>query len=210
MQRLSRTLIRLNLATRQHHARADAGWLDLRRATVIKQDYIEQLVRVYGFEAPLEAALRYTPGVGAVIDLRARTRAGLIVQDLMRLGLGPGRIAALPQRFISFSTAAEALGWMYVAERATLAFSVIRHHLETRLPKEVTAAAAYLACYDGIVGARWKHFGGVLDEQAVLPGVEDRIIAAAGDAIRCQRGWIKQDHRVAIDGTSVVETRRAQ
>src|ERR1044071_5877188 len=85
MQRLSRTLIRLNLATRQYHTRADAGWLDLRRPSVVKQDYVEQLIKVYGFEAPLESALRYTPGVQPLVDLRARMRAGLIVQDLVRL-----------------------------------------------------------------------------------------------------------------------------
>src|ERR1041384_4462897 len=140
MQRLSRTLIRLNLATRQYHTRADAGWLDLRRPTVAKQDYVEQLVKVYGFEAPLESALRYTPGVGALVDLRARIRAGLIVQDLMKLGLGPGRIAGLPQRFISFSTATEALGWMSAAERATLIHGSVRRYLTVRIPEAAGAS----------------------------------------------------------------------
>jgi hypothetical protein len=119
MQRLSRMLIQLNLATRDHHVAADAPWLELLVPTVTKRQYIDHLIRVYGFEAPLEAALHYTPGLSALVDLRSRVRSGLIVQDLMRLGMSPGRIAGLGQRFVTFSSTIEALGWMYVAERAT-------------------------------------------------------------------------------------------
>lgn len=171
--------------------------------------YLMFLIRCYGFEAPLESALKSTSGLERILDLRERTKAGLIASDLLALGVRPAEIAELPQCLAiptAFRGVPEALGWMYVAERATLAFGVIRHHLETRLPKEVTAAAAYLTCYEGIAGARWKHFGGVLDEQAVLPGVEDRIIASVTDGLRCQRSWIKQDHGVP----AVVQNRRAQ
>jgi heme oxygenase len=93
MQRLSKTLIQLNLATREHHVAADAPWLELLVPTVTRRQYIEHLIKVYGFEAPLEAALRYTPGLSALVDLRSRLRSGLIVQDLMRLGLSAGRSA---------------------------------------------------------------------------------------------------------------------
>ena len=93
MQRLSRTLIHLNVVTREHHAAADAPWLELMGATVGQRAYTAHLIKVYGFEAPLESAFHYTPGLAALVDLRARMRAGLIVQDLMRLGLGPARIA---------------------------------------------------------------------------------------------------------------------
>src|SRR5437868_12190691 len=85
MLRLSRTLIQLNLATQEHHIAADAAWLELLVPGVTRARYVEHLIKVYGFEAPLEAALRYTPGLSSVIDVRPR--AGLIAQDLMRLGL---------------------------------------------------------------------------------------------------------------------------
>jgi len=175
--------------------------------------YLMFLIRCYGFEAPLESALKLTPVLERILDLRERMKAGLIASDLLALGVRPAEIAELPQCLAiptSFRGVPEALGWMYVAERATLAFGVIRHHLATRLPKELAAASSYLTCYEGIVGSRWKQFGSVLEEQAVLPGVEDRIIAAATDALRCQRSWIKQDPRVSNDGPAVVQTRRAQ
>jgi len=189
MQRLSRTLIQLNLATREHHADADAAWLDLRVPTVAKQSYVDQLVRVYGFEAPLEAALHYTPGLSALVDLRARTRAGLIVQDLVRLGLSPGRIAGLPQRFISLSTAAEALGWMYVAERATLIQGAVRRFLVVHLP-DVACASSYLSAYDGVAATRWSDFGRALDSVAEVPEAKQQVIRAANEGFGALRAWL--------------------
>jgi len=189
MQRLSRTLIQLNLATREFHTRADSGWLDLRAPAVGKQRYIDQLIKVYGFEAPLEAALRYTPGVTALVDLRPRMRTGLIVQDLMRLGMTPGRIAALPQRFLSFATAAEALGWMYVAERATLIHGSIRRYLTVRIP-DAARASAYLSAYDGVAAQRWSDFGTALETIAQEAAVRRELLRAAMDGFAALCAWL--------------------
>ena len=198
MQRLSRTLIQLNLATREFHDRADAGWLGLRSPTVGPQQYIDQLIRVYGFEAPLEAALRYTPGVAALVDLRPRMRAGLIVQDLVRLGVTPGRIAALPQRFLSFATAAEALGWMYVAERATLVHGSIRRYLMVRIP-DAARASAYLSAYDGVAAQRWSDFGIALESVAQDAEVRRELLRAAGEGFAVLCAWLAgADHYSAV------------
>lgn len=198
MQRLSRTLIQLNLATREFHTRADAGWLDLRASTVGPQQYVAQLIKVYGFEAPLEAALRYTPGVAALVDLRPRMRVGLIVQDLMRLGMTPGRIAALPQRFLSFATAAEALGWLYVAERATLVHGSIRRYLMVRIP-EVARASAYLSAYDGVAAERWSDFGTALETVVQGPTGRRELLRAATEGFAALCAWLS-----AGDGYSAV------
>src|SRR4030081_2093862 len=104
MQRLSRTVIQLNIATREHHLAVDAPWLDLMDPTVGKHRYVKHLVKIYGFEAPVEAAFRYTPGLGELVDLRARTRSGLLAQDLMRLGMSASRLTDMPQRFTTFAT----------------------------------------------------------------------------------------------------------
>jgi heme oxygenase len=198
MQRLSRTLIQLNLATRGFHTRADAGWLGLRSPTLDAQQYMDQLVKVYGFEAPLEAALRYTPGVAALVDLRSRMRAGLIVQDLVRLGMTPGRIAALPQRFLSFATAAEALGWLYVAERATLIHGSIRRYLMVRIP-DAARASAYLSAYDGVAAQRWSDFGTALEVVAQDTAVRRELLRAAGEGFAALCAWL-----AAAEGYSAV------
>src|SRR5438093_1431948 len=93
----SKALLVLNLETRPHHAIADAGWLGLLERTMRRRDYVDQLLATYGFEAPLEAALAYTPHLRSVIDLRARSRAGLLAQDLLALGFSAAGLATVPQ-----------------------------------------------------------------------------------------------------------------
>lgn len=194
---------RLNEGTREHHADAESDFDLLFEAETTPRHYLMFLVRVYGFEAPLESMLALTPNLELMIDLKERTKAGYLAQDLMALELKPAQIAELPQCLAipQFRGAAEALGWMYVVERTTLAHSVVRRHLSTRLPREMRTAAHYLSSYTGVVGSRWRTFGATLDDVAQMPEIASRIIAAANEAFRCQRRWIgqdSQDTRVAI------------
>lgn len=188
MQRLSRTLIQLHLATRGYHVAADAPWVNLLTPTVQRDAYIRHLIKVYGFEAPLEAAFRYTPGLTSLIDLRARARSGLLAQDLIRLGLAPARIAQLTQRFATFVSAAEALGWMYVTERATLLHGSIRRHLQARIP-EVAGASAYLTAYDGLTGDRWSELGAALDAAVAFPASKRLLVMSASQAFVALHAW---------------------
>jgi heme oxygenase len=186
---------RLNEATREHHANAESDFDLLFEAETTPRHYLTFLVKVYGFEAPLESTLAMTPNLELVIDLRQRTKAAYLAQDLMWLGLRPAQIAELPQCLAipQFHGAAEALGWMYVVERTTLAHSVLRRHLMTRLPREVRNASHYLSSYTGVVGSRWRKFGATLDDVAHTPEIANRIVTAADEAFRCQRRWIEQD-----------------
>jgi heme oxygenase len=93
----------------------------------------------------------------------------------------------------SSASAAEALGWMYVVERKTLAHCVMRRHMLTRLPREMRNAANYFSCYTGVVGSRWRKFGATLDDVARTPELANRILDAANEAFRAQRRWIQQD-----------------
>jgi len=179
--------MRLNIETRAQHPEADSSWLELMSFDATRLRYLEQLMTTYGFEAPIEAALALTPQMSRVLQLRPRARSGLIVQDLLALGLSPSRIARLPQcsRIVPFRDHVEALGWMYVLERATLLHEAIRRHLQARLPS--VHAWSYLSAYDGIASERWLEFGNILDcfafEQL------ESIVSAAQAAFDCQRDW---------------------
>jgi heme oxygenase len=194
---------RLNEETRAHHADAEADFDVLFENETTARHYMMFLVKVYGFEAPLESTLAMTPNLELMIDLKERTKAGYLAQDLMALGLRPAQIAELPQCLTipQFRGAAEALGWMYVVERTTLAHSVLRRHLLTRLPREMRNASNYFSAYTGVVGSRWRKFGTVLDDVARHPAIADRVVGAANDAFRGQRRWIQtdlQDMRAAM------------
>lgn len=194
---------RLNEETRVHHGEAETDFDILFQAETTSAQYLLFLMRVYGFEAPLESTLALTPNLELMLDLKERTKAGYIAQDLLAIGLRPAEVAKLPQCLTipQFRGAAEALGWMYVVERTTLAHSVLRRHLLTRLPREMRNASAYLQCYSGVVGVRWRQFGATLDDLARHPAIADRVVVAANDAFRCQRRWVQhdlQDKRIAM------------
>ncbi|MBA3452372.1 MAG: biliverdin-producing heme oxygenase [Deltaproteobacteria bacterium] len=186
---------RLNDETRPHHAEADSDLDVLFRRETSATDYMLYLMRLYGFEAPLESALMTTPTLDLMLNLRERSRSSLIAKDLMALGLRPVAVAELPMCLTipSFRGAAEALGWMYVCERATLAHSVIRHHLLTRFPIEMQNAANYLQAYAGTAGGLWRKFGTTLDHVGRHPAIADRVIASAHDAFRAQRRWLQNE-----------------
>ena len=185
----SAMLARLDAATREHHAAIDGYWLDLMAQGVTSEQYSAQLVRVYGFEAPLESALAYTPNF-IVADRRDLTRSGLIVQDLIAMGMKAAAASRLRQCEIApFPGPQEALGWWYVSERQSQLYNAIKRHLTARIP-QLANACSFLSSYDGIAAARWQQLGTVLDTQAWKHG-PDPIIAAARAAFEQALQWFR-------------------
>jgi heme oxygenase (biliverdin-IX-beta and delta-forming) len=182
-------LMRLNVETRAQHPDADFPWLDLMSTTASRQRYVDHLVAVYGFEAPVEAALALTPRLHEVIAIRPRARSGFIVEDLLALGITPSKLARMPvcREILPFREPAEALGWLYVIERGTLLHEAVRFHLAARMPG--VASWSYLSAYGGIAGERWLELGAALDAFAITPASADAIIAAALAGFRRQRDW---------------------
>ena len=192
MRQLANVLVHLNVETCAHHGVVDAFWL----APMTSQaDYMQRLVRAYGFEAPLEAAIAYTPNLGDVLDLAPRFRAGLIAQDLMTLGLEPWQVSAIPQHMVApFATAGEAIGWLYVHQRATLAHDAARREVLSRLPR-LAPATSYLGAYAGTAGVHWDDFGMSLDRVAATVEAPQRIVSAAQEALRAAMKWFATPRR---------------
>ncbi|NVB81675.1 MAG: biliverdin-producing heme oxygenase [Kofleriaceae bacterium] len=194
VEKAAAALLRLNLETQSHHATADQAWLSLQGRELTKWQYLRRLVAVYGFEAPLESALAYTPHLPLLVDLRRRQRAGYIAQDLLALGLSASEIAELPQcvPMAPFSSALEALGWLYVSERETLLHDRIRTRVLEAMP-DLRHATAYLSAYDGVVGARWQELGAVIDRVVRSSRMLDEVIVAAHAAFRTWERWSRDD-----------------
>lgn len=182
-------LLRLNVETRAQHPEADDPWLDLMSVGGTSLRYLDHLVTVYGFEAPVEAALALTPHLSEVIAVRPRARSGFIVEDLLALGITPSKLARMPQcrEILPFRDVADALGWMYVIERSTLLHEAVRLHIASRLPG--ITAWSYLNAYRGIASERWQGFGEALDSYAITPASGEAIVAAARAAFDRQRDW---------------------
>ncbi len=189
----SEILTRLQLETRSLQPAADAPWVGLMTFDATRERYIATLIATYGFEAPIEAALAMTPGVSRVLQLRQRARSGFIVQDLLALGYTPSRIARLPQcaHIMPFRDVSEALGWIYVVERATLLHETVKHHLLTYLPS--LGAYSYLSAYEGVAEQRWEDLGNALDLVSLMHDSGDQIIARARSAFAMLHRWVEGD-----------------
>jgi heme oxygenase len=186
-------LTRLNLDTQAFHAPADAGWRDLVTPEISIASYRSELIRLYGFEGPLDAALAYTPRLELAINAHERYRAGYIAQDLMALGMRPGEVARLPQKLLApFTSPLEALGWMYVADRARPMHAQVRRYIHERLP-QARQACVYLAANDGHVSARWQRLGQALDRAARTSRMADEILAGAQAGFRAWIEWRERD-----------------
>jgi heme oxygenase len=185
----ARVLMRLNVETRVLHADVDAEWHALLTFNVSRRQYADQLIRVYGFEAPLEGVLAYMPG----LDYRDRVRSGLLVEDLLVLGYMPEQIAQLRlcPAILPFRELAEALGWQYAIERATFLHEMLRHHLITRMP-ELVRACSYLIEGETASRKRWAAFAQLLDRLSETPAIEAQILDGAHAALACQREWYRE------------------
>lgn len=178
--------MRLNVETRHVHAEVDDRWLELLLPTVTRADYLAQLVRIYGLVAPFEAACKYTTGLDRIIDLKQLSRAGLLAQDLLTLGLSPAQVSSIPQceAIMPFRSVPVALGWLYVIERTTLLQDGIKRHLLAHLP-EVENACSYLATYEGTATEQWASLALLLHEIGARDDVAQVIIAAAQEGFAC-------------------------
>jgi heme oxygenase len=189
MRDTSVTLARLGLETRAFHADADALWQGLMVPEITSSQYLDTLIRVFGFEGPIEAALAYTPRLELVIDVHERFRAGFIAQDLLALGMRPGEISLLPQCVVApFASPLEALGWMYVVERAILLHAQVHRHIHVRMP-QARDACVYLGATGATLPARWQELGNRIERAIRTPRMLDDVVNGAHAAFRCWIDW---------------------
>ena len=179
---------KLKQETRFHHSSANADRLSLLTTATDLDSYRSYLIRIYGFEAPVESAFLMTQGLADVIDLRARTKIRLLKHDLQSLGVVD--TAHLPRCTVSpLRGVPEALGWMYAIDHNALVHGLVRRHVAQRLPFDQAQIALYLSAYEYESGARWSELGVALDRIGTAPQTVERIVAAANLAFRRQRHW---------------------
>ncbi len=190
---------RLHDETWGHHADAEADRLVILQHPSTAR-YCDYLADLYGLEAPIESAYALTPGMSSLVDLRARSRAGLLAADLLDLGETPARIAQLPmyEAVTRFDGLPEALGWMYALERSAQHRSFLLHRLMRLLPGALTRANRYLASCE----TAWDQLGDEIDRVAISRPIRDRIIAAAHEAFEAQRAWFHRADQTLVEDAS--------
>jgi heme oxygenase len=172
--------------TRTFHTRADA-MIEARTTNVTTSSYRALLQATLGFEAPLEAALAYTPAITGLFELHHRS--GYLVHDLLSLGMRPQEISLLPQcTIMPFNDAASAAGWLYVYERSRLQHPAMCMRIKSELP-EVRIATQYWCTDDIQVTKTWSSFVSRLEALADERNARAAIRDAAVQAFEAHLGW---------------------
>jgi heme oxygenase len=191
-------LTRLTLETQVHHAGIDAALLGpLANPTLDR--YRRFLCLSYGFELPIEAAVAMVPEL-SVGFVEPRIKSGRIASDLLALGIGVSEYVILARRYPrpALHNPAQALGWMYAAERTMLHHEAVRAQLEAWLPGELDGADAYLTTYAGAVDERWRELGAMLDHVAWDGETADEIVEAALVAFEVQYQWLTRNDQPSV------------
>ncbi len=179
---------RIKRETQAQQNAADAGRLEPLRTPGTHAGYTSYLVRVYGFEAPIEAAFGAVRDLALLLDLRRRSQLRLLKSDLAALGVID--TSTLPVNAVPpLLSIADALGWMYVVEQSAAAHGQLRDHLERSIPHELHTAGCYLLGSERAVGTRLEELGAAMDEHARQPEIATTVVEAARAGFRRQRVW---------------------
>lgn len=184
----ARVFDKLQMATRMQRGVMEADALAF--AACCDGDQVrDYLVRWYGFESPLESACVMMPGL-ASYTATTRPRSRYIARDLADLGVPPEKLLeAEPCPLGPFRDLAQALGWLYVAERTVVTNRLCHQRLAKRAP-ELAACTSCLNCYGATTDARWHRFG-VTFERTARHADPERIAAVAIESYDALIHWLR-------------------
>jgi heme oxygenase len=183
-------LSRLSRATRDLADVADANRTSLLSLPMTRSIYVACLKQLYGFEAPIEAALARTTGLSKALDLRSRRHVRLLKADLAALGIYDTAELAVSS-VDRFRSCSEALGWMYVVDRSAQLHGVLQRHMVTAVPNELANATSFLTNGGRSVRPRLEDLAVALDTVAQTPELADQVIDGARLAFAEQQAWFQ-------------------
>src|SRR5262245_50442329 len=167
--------------TQGYHLRMEQR-LDLFQRVLSLHDYRDVLSKFYGIYAPLEPVLwRALDPLKQELRLAERKKTPLLSSDLTACGLSNAQIVALPrlQEIAPFPSIPQALGRLYVLERATLGGQIIARHFRKLLPLKKHAGLSFFYSYGADMAERWRHFREVLSQQVVTSAQKELAVDAA-------------------------------
>ena len=180
----------LRRETRPAHDAIEAA-VDIERHLVSPDAYRALMTRYLGFHAAFEAA-RDGSAARAALDpalVPEVSRAGLIRQDLLALGMSPGEVDRLPRpRLSRLDSLPALLGAVYVIEGSSLGGVVLAKMVETRLGIG-EGGAAFLAGDGRDTARRWRAAVAALDA-SVPPAAADEVVASARATYARMQDWL--------------------
>ncbi|MBV8762334.1 MAG: hypothetical protein JO257_33905 [Deltaproteobacteria bacterium] len=174
-----------------HRCVADADRLALTDHPATRERYVDYLVRLYGFQAPLESAFSLVSGLPPDVAVREREWTRTLVSDLQALGYSLERVLYTPlHKRRPFRSAAEALGWLYVAEVTRNGHQLLRHFLARKVPDVLLGASPEIG---RVSHDQWQALSSALDDVASSDEAQGELHDAALDAYDAQHRWFRPD-----------------
>jgi len=154
--------------------------------------FLHLMQAYHGFYAPLEDALRTSPGLPAGFDLQPRFKSATLHGDLRAMGLSAEAIAQLPRcpQLPAVDSASACLGVLYVLEGATLGGQVLRREIHGRLGLDADNGAAFLDVYGAETGRRWRTFLDYLCSRPLDAAERAAVVDAARSTFTCFERWL--------------------
>jgi heme oxygenase len=182
---------RLKTATNETHERMHAhpGFAAAAAGTIDSEAYRDLLARLYGFHAAFEDRMREAPAAFAkAVELPARARAGLIVEDLLALGAARETIDTLPRcdDIPLLHGKGDRLGALYVVEGSTLGGAFIAK----ALAGSAANARRFFSGHGAGHGRLWRNLVKALDGLDDIPDEADRAERAALSTFAAFERWM--------------------
>ncbi len=159
------------------------------------QDYTRTLAAFLGFFEPVEQALRESADWSDVgIDIHDRSRAPLLRNDLIALGLSASQIASLPRStsMPPIHNLESALGCLYVLEGSTLGGQVIGRELARRFAIDASSGASFFLSHGSRVGEMWREFCAVVRNHIQQPDCQRLAVDAARQTFSSLEHWMRK------------------
>lgn len=182
---------RLKLETRSWHYQIEHD-LDLLRPDLTRAEYVNLLIRFYGFYQPWETIIERRVRHTMPALLERSHKASLLRDDLHSLGLTGEHVrnAALCPDLPALHSQSEILGSFYVIEGATLGGQVLERHLKPKLHLD-QGGCRFLAGYRGDTGKMWKDFQNLVESYSRMNDY-DGIVTSALDTFASMHRWLCQ------------------
>jgi heme oxygenase len=168
---------------------AHPGFAAAAAGTIGAEAYCHLLARLYGFHAAFEERMRTAPAAFAkTIELPARARAELLVEDLLALGAARDTIDALPRcdDIPVLHGEGERLGALYVVEGSTLGGAFIAKALHG----VAANARQFFGGYGVNHGRLWRNLVKALDRLDDIPEEADGAERAALSTFAAFERWM--------------------
>ena len=162
-----------------------------------RESYRWLLERLWGFHAPLEAALVRLDWQSTVIVPAERCKRAWLEADLLHLGMNPASVAGLEtcRNLPAMQNVHDGLGALYVLEGATLGGQVILRALQTALNISPLAGGRFFASHDKATGAMWRSYLNALEDAGSAPNAAGAIERAALATFTAFDRWFAEGHR---------------